>query len=119
MALLPFAIPCTFLQLHNIRSSEDQRPPLPSSLPWSSLQQHGEFDPLSNTGSGMAPLAVHHCALEHHAVPPSIQAIALSRPWPSRASVGTRPSMPLCLGIPMYLPVQACCPPDCWIISSM
>jgi hypothetical protein len=70
-------------------------------------------------GPGMARLAVHHCALEHHAVPPSIQAIALSRPRPSRASVGTRESMPLCLGIPMYLPVRACCPPDCWIISSM
>jgi hypothetical protein len=56
MALLPFAIPCTFLQLHNIRSSEDQRPPLPSSLPWSSLQQHGELDPLSDTGSRDGPL---------------------------------------------------------------
>ncbi|CAK9203824.1 unnamed protein product [Sphagnum troendelagicum] len=50
---------------------------------------------------------------------PSTQAVALSHPWPSRASVGTRQSMPLCLGIPMYLPLQACCPPDCWIISSM
>lgn len=102
MALLPFAIPCTCLQLHNISQVKTKGLLCPHLCLGQVYNSMENLIHLVILGPGMALLAVHHCALEHHAVPPSTQAIALSRPWPSRASVGTRQSMPLCLGIPMY-----------------
>ncbi len=121
-ALLPFAIPWDFRQLHNIQVKTKGLlcPPLRLGQVYNSMEN---LIHLAILGPGMAPLAIHHHALEHHAVPPSIQAIALSRPWSSRASVGTRQRMPMCLGLPYDINVSSSASMQsswlCWIISSM